>query len=71
MLDSGAAADETYCKGMLGADGYRRVQVRLDKQIGLDDTKAIPELIDLADRYFKEDATRACRSACFLGPGMV
>jgi hypothetical protein len=46
---------------MLGADGYWRVQVRLDKQIGLDDTKAIPELIDLADRYFKEDAWKKDR----------
>jgi patatin-like phospholipase/acyl hydrolase len=55
MFDAGAAADETYCKGILGDDGYRRIQVRLKKDIDLDDTKAIPELIDLADKYFEGD----------------
>ncbi len=56
IFDGGAAADEIYCKGILGEHGYRRIQVHLEKDIGLDDTKAIPGLIDLADRYFKGDA---------------
>jgi predicted acylesterase/phospholipase RssA len=54
VFDAGALADETYCKGILG-DGYRRIQVRLKKDIPLDDTRSIPDLIDLADAYFEPD----------------
>ena len=56
MFDTGAAADEIYCKGILAEKSYRRIQVRLEKNIDLDDAKAIPELIKVADNYFKTDA---------------
>jgi uncharacterized protein len=51
MFDSGASADELYCRGLVGS-GYRRLQVLLEKDLALDDVSAIPQLIELADAYF-------------------
>jgi len=46
----------TYCKGILGGDSYRRIQLKLEMDVALDDTNAIPDLITLADRYFESAA---------------
>ncbi|HKI30838.1 MAG TPA: hypothetical protein VKA46_03020 [Gemmataceae bacterium] len=52
MFDAGAAADEVYCRGLVQRR-YRRIQVRLEKEVALDDVGAIPRLIELADAYFE------------------
>jgi hypothetical protein len=51
MFDAGAAADELSCQGLLGGR-YRRIQVRLGKEVAMDDVSAIPRLIEQADAYF-------------------
>lgn len=51
MFDAGAGADELYCRGLL-TNRYRRIQIRLEKDIAMDDGSAIPRLIELADAYF-------------------
>jgi predicted acylesterase/phospholipase RssA len=61
MFDAGAVADEIYCEGILGEDGYRRIQVRLEKEIDLDNVRAIPELIERADMYFRDDAWKKAK----------
>jgi hypothetical protein len=50
IFDAGAAADETYCKAILG-DRYRRIQVSLKQDIDLANKDAVPGLITLAEEY--------------------
>jgi hypothetical protein len=54
LFDSATAADAMFCQGVLG-NRYRRVQVRLKKDIPFDTTsdKVIQTLDELADDYFK------------------
>jgi patatin-like phospholipase/acyl hydrolase len=54
MFDSAAAADVLFCRGVLDKN-YLRIQLRLDKDIPLDDTseKSIKAMNDVVDDYFK------------------
>jgi patatin-like phospholipase/acyl hydrolase len=55
MFDAGAAADELYCKAILG-DRYRRIQVPLEKDIDLADKAEVPRLIQMAADYITTPA---------------
>jgi patatin-like phospholipase/acyl hydrolase len=52
MFDAGAAADELDCRGLVRG-GYGRIQVRLEKDVALDDVSAVPRLVEQADAYFE------------------
>jgi hypothetical protein len=52
MFDAGAAADELYWRGLVRG-GYGRIQVRLEKDVALDDVSAVPGLVAQADAYFE------------------
>jgi patatin-like phospholipase/acyl hydrolase len=48
LSDGSSDADNYYCMSMLGRKGFRRIQVKLDKEVVLDDYASVPEMVDLA-----------------------
>ena len=55
LLDAGAAADAHYCESLLGAKHYRRIQVRLEKDVPLDayQEEHVDYLDKQAEKYFQ------------------
>ena len=49
LSDGSSDVDNYYCMSMLGEKGYRRLQVELKKAVVLDDYKAVPEMVKLAN----------------------